>query len=227
MQKIVLLLSFLFPLAVSSQVLERPNVGLSSHEALELDRIEHTGGRTLLYLTIENNRLGGGFCMNTNTFLRNSLGEQEYKLIEMGNLPACPDRYRFRSIGEKRSFVLHFSAIARDIQYLDLVEECGDACVSLKYICLDTEINRRINEGLTLYRASRPYQALKHFQAILEEKNDNYSPVFGTLYLYLITVSFDMGDSKELRRWYDELKSSSVVNRDEIIKAVREEELVR
>ncbi len=217
----------LVPVIASSQTLDKPNVGLSSHETLELDKIEFTGGRTLLYFTFENKRLGGRFCISENTFLTNSLGEERYKLLEMGNLPACPETYRFKSIGERRSFVMHFPEISGDIRFLNLVEDCEGDCISLKYICLDAEINRQIGEGLSLYEAGRPEEALSHFKRILNDRNDNYSPVFGTLYLYLITLSYDLADSQELKRWYNELKSSSVVNRDEVIKEVREEGLVR
>jgi len=227
MRALVIFLFCHIPLLTSSQTLDIPNVGLSSHPALELDKIEFTGGRTLLFFTIENKRLGGSFCLNENTFLKNSTGEEQYKLLEMGNLPVCPEYYRFKSIGERRSFVMHFPEISREIRYLNMVEDCEDDCVRLKYICLDAEINRRINEGLSLYEAGRADQASAHFQSILNEKNDNYSPVFGTLYLYLITLSFDLADSKELKRWYNELKSSAVINRDEIIKEVKEEGLVR
>ncbi|GAH72886.1 unnamed protein product, partial [marine sediment metagenome] len=211
-----------------AQVLEKPNFGMSSHPTLELDKIEFTGVRTLLYFSIVNKRLGGTFCIDRNTCLRNSLGQEEYQLIEMANIPACPESYRFRSIGETLSFILHFPEISEEIKYIDLVEDCEDACVSVKYISLDAEINRRINEGFTLYEAGRLDQALAHFEGIMNDKSDNYYPVFGTLYLYLITViSYDLRNSEELKRWYNELKSSSVINRDEIIKSAREEGLVR
>jgi hypothetical protein len=227
MRTILIILLFVCPVSTGAQVLDKPNVGLSSHEYIELDRIEFTGGRTLLYLTIENKRLAGRFCISEDTWLKNSLGDSEYRLIESANIPVCPETYRFRSIGEKRSFVLHFPQADEPVRYFDLVEHCEDDCLTMKYICLDPEINRRINEGLDLYAAGRPDQALAHFEGILADRNDNYSPVFGTLYLYLMMVSFDMGSSKDLRYWYDELKSSSVVNREEILEVIKEEGLVR
>ena len=227
MRNLLIFLFCILSFSAYAQVLDRPNVGISSHESIELEKIEYSGGRTMLYLTVENKRLGGRFCINEDTYLKNSLGEGEYRLIESANIPVCPETYRFRSIGETRSFVLHFPQVDDSIRYLDLVENCEDDCLTMKYICLDEEINRRINEGLDLYAAGQPDQALAHFEGIMADRNDNYSPVFGTLYMYLIMVSYDMGSSEDLKQWYNALRSSSVINRDEIIEVLKEEDLVR
>ena len=65
----------------------------------------------------------------------------------MDGIPACPDQHRFKSIGEVLDFSLVFPAIPDEVKYIDLREGCDDACVSVKYILLDEEMNNRINEG--------------------------------------------------------------------------------
>ena len=51
----------------------------------------------------------------------------------------------------------------------------------------------------------------------MEVGYDNYSPVFGTLYLYMMSIHYELGQSKEIRRIFNELKESSIIGRDEFI----------
>ena len=114
----------------------------------------------------------------------------------MDGIPACPDQHRFKSIGEVLDFSLVFPAIPDEIKYIDLLEGCEDACVSVKYILLDEEMNNRINEGFNLYELGRLAASLQVFEDIMEAEYDNYSPVFGTLYLYMMSIQLRTGPIK-------------------------------
>lgn len=227
MARILILTALFFPVNVFSQVLEHPNYSLSSHPTLNLDKIEFADSRTLLYFTITNEKLGGSFCIDSTSYLKNSLGTEVYLMTGIGNIPACPETYRFRSIGESLTFVVYFPEINRDLNYIDFIEPCQDACISMRYILLDAEMNEAINKGFSLYNSGKYRLALQHFEDILVKESDNYSPVFGSIYLYLMTISYELGDSGDVKRYYSDLKSSSIINKDDIIEVARYEGLIR
>jgi hypothetical protein len=223
----ILLLMVGFQVRLVAQVFDKPSFSLSSHPTLEIMSIEKWEDQTVVNIRVKNQRISGRFCFDKETFLVNSLGSEEWKLTSMDGIPACPDQYRFKSIGEVLDFSLVFPAIPDEVKYIDLREGCEDDCVSVKYILLDEEMNNRINEGFNLYEIGRLSASLQVFEDIMESGFDNYSPVFGTLYLYMMSIHYELGQSKEIRRIFNELKESSVIGRDEFIETARDTGLVR
>lgn len=217
----------LFSQYSTSQVYSHPNFAFSSHETLELESIEIDDNQTRIYLSILNRRLSGTFCVDTNTYIRNSLGDGEYKLVQSMGIPDCPEVYKFTAIGEKLNFILVFPPINEDLKYIDIIEECEDACFSFNYVLLDQELNGIINRGFQLYEAGNLTESLRIFEDLMTVRNDNLSPVFGTIYLYMMTINYELGRSKEVRNILDELQQSSIINKDEIIEAARFEGLIR
>lgn len=217
----------LFPLQAQVKTITRPNFSFSSHETIELESIELDENQTTVHLSILNRKLGGTFCIDNNTLIRNSLGTEEYRLVESVGVPDCPDVHKFSIVGKKLSFILIFPPISREIKYVEIIENCPEACLSIRYILLDEEINGIINQGLNLYENRKMEESLQVFEDLLNSRNDNKSPVFGTIYLYLINLNYELGRSKEIRRLYDELQRSSIINKDEIIEEIRVQDLVR
>lgn len=210
-----------------SQVYEQPSYALSSHPTLEVTSIERWSDQTVVHISVQNQSISGSFCIDPDTYLLNSLGKEEYRLLSMEGIPACPEQYRFNSIGEVLRFTLVFAPVPDEVTYLDLSERCEEACVSVQYILLDEDLNQRINEGFELYRMGRLEASLKVFEDIMSEDFDDYSPVFGTIYLYLMSIHYELGNSRELRDVFDELRESFIVGRDEFIESARETGLVR
>lgn len=216
-----------FQIRMMAQVYDNPSFSLTSHPTLEIMSIEKWEDQTVMNIRVKNQRISGNFCFDKETFLLNSLGTEEWKLTSMDGIPACPDQHRFKSIGEVLDFSLVFPAIPDEVKYIDLHEGCEDACVSVKYMLLDEEMNKWINEGFNLYEIGRLSASLQVFEDIMEAEYDNYSPVFGTLYLYLMSIHYELGQSKEVRRIFDEMKESSIIGRDEFIETARDTGLVR
>jgi hypothetical protein len=216
-----------FQVRLMAQVYEKPSFSLSSHPTLEILSIEKWEDQTVVQIRVKNQRLSASFCIDKETFLLNSLGTEEWQLTSMDGIPACPDQHRFKSIGEVLDFSLVFPAIPDEVNYIDLVEGCEDACVSVKYILLDEALNERINEGFDLYELGRLSASLQVFEDIMESDYDDYSPVFGTLYLYMMYIQYELGRSKEVRRIFNELKESSIAGREEFIETARETGLAR
>jgi hypothetical protein len=216
----------LFSITSFSQVYEKPNFSFSSHPTLEIERIELKEDRALVYMAITNQRLGSSFCVDQNTYIRSSLGEEEYKMIQSMGIPDCPDAHKFKAIGEKISFILTFPPIPGDLKYINIVEDCPDACFTFKYVLLDAGLNQQINQGLLLYEYGKLYEALKLFEDLLAENNDYMSPVFGTIYLYLMFINIELGEMKEVDRLLEELQNSSIINKEDIIESARFEGII-
>jgi hypothetical protein len=210
-----------------SQVYERPNFALSSHSTMEVTSIEKWSDQTVMHISVQNQNISGSFCIDPETYLANSLGNDEYRLVSLEGIPACPEQYRFKSIGEVLHFSLVFPPLPDEVVYLDLHERCEDACVSLKYVLLNIEMNERINEGFELYELGRLNASRQVFEDIMSADFDNSSPVFGTIYLYLMSIHYEQGNSRELRRIFNELSESSITGREEFIEAARDAGLVR
>jgi len=218
---------WLFYSHLSGQVYEHPNYSLNSHPTLEVISVERWEDQMVVNLNLKNERYSGSFCIDSNTVLKNSLGRDEYKLLSKEGIPSCPDVYRFKTVGERISFSLTFPAVPDDVKYIDLLEYCRENCVSIKYILLDEELNSRINEGVQLYALGKPQAALQVFEDIMRTQYDDVSPVFGTVYLYLISIHYELGSSKDARRVYQELRESNIMGLEEFIETARESGIVR
>ena len=210
-----------------AQIYERPIFSLTSHPTLDVSSVERWEDQMVVNLRLKNERYSGAFCIDSNTVLVNSLGKEEYKLRSMEGIPACPELYRFKSVGERISMSLVFQAVPDEVRYIDLVENCDENCVDIRYILLDEELNARLNEGFRLYELGKPEAALRVFRDIMDTEFDGISPVFGTVYLYLISIHYELGSSKDARSAFRELQESSIIGRDEFIETARETGIIR
>jgi hypothetical protein len=227
MRSLITIVALVLTFHLSAQVYDHPNYSLTSHPTLEIISVERWDDQMVLTLSLKNERYSGEFCIDSNTVLRNSLGKDEYKLVSMEGITACPEVYRFKTIGERITIILEFPAIPDDVNYIDLIENCDENCVALKYILLDEELNSSLNEGIRLYELGKPDASLQVFEDLMLSEYDDFSPVFGTVYLYLIAIQYELGSSKDAREVFQKLKDSNIVGRDEFIEAARETGIVR
>jgi len=210
-----------------AQVYDQPIYSLTSHPTLDIISVERWEDQMVLTLTLKNERYSGSFCLDSNTILRNSIGKEEYTLVGMDGISACPEVYRFKSIGERITIILEFQAVPDDVKYIDLIENCNENCLDIKYILLDEEINASLNQGIRLYELGKSKAALQVFEDLMNAEYDGFSPVFGTVYLYLISIHYELGSSKDARRVFQELRESSIVGRDEFVETARDNGIIR
>jgi hypothetical protein len=216
-----------FQIRLQAQIFDKPSLSLTSHPTLDIMSIEKWEDQTVMNIRIKNQRISGSFCIDRETYLLNSLGTHEWRMVSMDGIPACPDQYRFKSIGETLEFSLVFPPIPDDVKYIDLLEKCEDACVSVRYILLDEEMNSRIDEGFRLYELGRLSASLQVFEDIMQAGFDDHSPVYGTIYLYMMSIQYELGRSKEVKRIFNELKASSIIGKEDFIEAAHDSGLVR
>ncbi len=82
---------------LNAQVYDQPIYSLTSHPTLDIISVERWEDQMVLTLTLKNERYSGSFCLDSNTILRNSLGNEEYTLVSMEGISACPEVYRFKT----------------------------------------------------------------------------------------------------------------------------------
>jgi len=224
MTKRIILGAFLMvSLMTFSQEIVQPNYGLKSHETLEINNIETTSEATTFFMTIENRITDGAFCADRNIFMiyPDSTGS---KLIVAEGIPVCPDYYRFRMPGERLSFTLTFPPLKENTVWIDLIEDCDDNCFHFYGIVLDKDLNDKINNAFTLVENNEPSKALSLFTAILEE-TDSYNYGFeGLLYVNIIRLANETGETDLAAYWYKKLRESGVPRLDDYMRWLKEVE---
>ncbi|OFX88119.1 MAG: hypothetical protein A2W99_10775 [Bacteroidetes bacterium GWF2_33_16] len=209
-------------LKVIGQVYENPLAAQQSHPDLKIQRIETSPEKTIIYLSITNQlQTGGWFCADSNIVLKNSKGLQEYKLIQSENIPICPQKHIFKRKGEELNFVLYFPPIDNNIKFLDLIENCDNACFSFEGIILDNEHNQKIvlfETAMDLFTRGAINDCIPIFKKVLEGTPTIESHIFGLSYYYLVLSYQSLADKQNSDYWYNALKESEVPLKDDILK---------
>jgi hypothetical protein len=206
----IIVFSFMFIVtAVNTlaQTIMEPNFGLKSPETIEIRKIEITESETVVYLSIENKISGGYFCADKSIFLIESDGTRR-KLLKAKGIPACPDTYKFKNIGEKLQFSLEFPPVKKGTVCVDIIEECNQNCFSFYGITLDETLNSRLNEALSVIDKGQFLSAITLYKKILEGQPDK--GVIGSIYSSIITLYSKTGDNVSAKEWYKKLTDSNV-----------------
>lgn len=218
--KIIITVSILlnfFVITGYPQTFSEPNIGLKSHETLELKKVELTPEKTVVSLRIENRIEGGNFCADKNVFIIYPDGSKS-KLINAVGIPQCPDTYKFKSIGEKLEFTLTFPPLRQGTAWIDIVEECSANCFYFYGITLDSDLNKRLDEAFIIAARGDPVKTISLFRNILESVNKENIGIEGLLYINIISAAVEAGDKVETSVWYKKLLSSHVPRLNEYVK---------
>jgi hypothetical protein len=192
-----------------SQTINRPNVGLRSHETLEISKVEITPQSTMIFLSIENRITGGYFCADKNIFIIYPDGTRS-KLTASEGIPVCPESYKFKTIGEKLDFVLTFPPLKQDTQWIDLIEDCTENCFLFYGISLNNELNKKIDDASILAENEEPAKALISFIKIFDSISSKNSGVKGLIYINIIKLAKETGNISKAAEWYKKLESSGI-----------------
>ena len=228
--KIRLAISVLFFFAafhanIFSQTFNHPNFGLRSHETLEITKIEITTQKTVISLRVENRIVGGYFCADKNIFMIYPDGTQS-RLTSSAGIPVCPDAYKFKSIGEKLDFELTFPPLKKDIQWIDLIEDCADNCFSFYGLCLNSDLNKKIDEASIQAETGEPAKALMSFIKIAEEIGKNNSGIEGLIYSNIIYLANKTNNIPKASEWYYKLKSTNIPRSELYIKHLNSQGII-
>jgi hypothetical protein len=227
MKKIAVLvcLAMFYMSQIKSQTIANPNFGLKSHETLEITRVEYSPSHTVLYLSVENKIKGGYFCADKNIVIIYPDGSKS-KLISSKGIPVCPDSHKFQLAGEKLNFELTFPAIKPGVQWIDLVEDCSDNCFSFYGVCLNGKLNKKIDEATGLAENNETAKALISFTDLAASMDKDNAGMSGLVYLSIIKLAKESGNTTKAAEWYSKLKSSNIPRRDLYIKNLNAQGIV-
>jgi hypothetical protein len=192
---------------IFSQSYNQPNTGLKSHETLQISKVEITSQKTVISLSVENRITGGNFCADKNIFIIYPDGSR-LKLTRAINIPVCPDTYNFNSIDEKLQFTLEFPPLKAGTEWFDLIEDCMDNCFSFYGVTLNNDLNKMIDDAFVLVENEEPANALVSFINITEKTDTKNLGIEGLLYISIIKLAKETGNTAKAAEWYNRLKSS-------------------
>jgi hypothetical protein len=201
-------LSVLISVSVYSQTIIKPNYGLKSHETLEIKKIECNSESTSVFLSIENRIQGGAFCADKNIYILYPDGTKS-RLMSSNGIPACPESYKFKAIGEKLDFILVFPPLKAGTEWIDLVEDCDENCFSFYGVTLDQALNQRLDEVFVKASEGTPAENIILFRSILDSISGQNHGIEGSLYINIIEASREDDDYINARVWYKRLASSN------------------
>lgn len=213
----IFLLLNCFPFVILSQTFLKPNYALKSHETLEIRKVELSPVYTKIFFTIENRIEQGIFCADKNIFLINPDGSR-LKLTKASGIPACPDAYKFRSIGEKLDFDLTFPPLKQGTEWIDIVEECSSNCFWFYGVTLNNDLNRRLDEAFSSAETGTPRDNIPLFRNILESFDSKEHAIEGLLYVNIINAAGEADDKTLAAEWYRKLLSSHVPRLSQYVK---------
>lgn len=207
----ILVLFLLFSFSLNAQKIIKPNFGQKSHETLEIESIEITSTQTVFTLSITNKIKNGEFCADKNIYLKSTNGYEIYQIIKTEGIPQCPSSHKFKAIDEKLSFKLYFPKISDNILYLDLVENCENACFSFKGIILSETLNSAVNEAYKHYSNNDKKRSAQDFESLIYQTKD-YPYAF--LYFAALKILQELGDEKHYKELRNELFQSNKIDKN-------------
>jgi hypothetical protein len=208
-----------------SQTLIKPNYALKSHETLEISKIEISSQKTMIFLNVENRRTDGYFCADKNIFIIYPDGTRS-RLISSKGIPVCPETYKFKTIGEKLNFELTFSPLKQDTQWIDLIEDCSENCFSFYGVCLNNDLNKKIDDASLLAENAEPAKALMSFIKIAGMIDNKNSGIEGLIYINIIKLAKETANIQKASEWYTKLKSSDIPRSELYIKHLNSQGII-
>jgi hypothetical protein len=214
-----------FLISGKSQTFIKPNYALKSHETLEISKIEITSQNTIVRLSLENRRADGYFCADKNIYIIYPDGSRS-RLTSSKGIPVCPETYKFKAIGEKLEFELSFPSLRHDTQWIDLVEDCKDNCFSFYGICLNSDLNKKIDDASVMAENKEPQKALMSFINIAGTIDSKNAGIEGLIYMNIINLAKETGNIPKASEWYQKLKLSGIPRSDLYIKHLNSQGII-
>jgi hypothetical protein len=204
-----------------TQVIEKPNSAMKSHETLEIVKIQTDKEKIVVYFSLENKIPGGNFCADRNIYIITP-GGSRLRLKEASGIPVCPDTYKFKSPGEKLFFALSFPPLSGKEEWIDIIEDCDQNCFWFYGITLDNDLNNKLNEVFRKAATSKPEENVLAFRNMLENTGTQNSGITGLLYINIINAAIEAGDKVEAAVWYKRLQTSGAPRADHYIRFLNE-----
>jgi tetratricopeptide (TPR) repeat protein len=215
-------------LSIHGQVIiEKPAVAEQTHSDLTILRIVRYQDSTVVCLSVENKLAQGGwFCADKKIYIEDAKSLKQYKILKTNGIPTCPDSYNFTYVGEKLNFTLIFPYIPQNVNLINLVEDCNNACFRFNEIILDEKRNNDIkmyDKGYQLYTNKQPDEAILFFSKVVELIPNAPVHVYGFSYYYLVKIYLEKGNNEKAKFWFEQLKKSNLPDKQYFIDSLKKE----
>jgi len=214
--KLIIVLILLGAGILKAQSIFEPNYALKNPMTLEIINIETKDDVTLLNISIENQAEGGYYCIEPETYLITDQGEK-LRLISLSGLPQCPDVYKFKRVGEIKYVTMQFPSIKKGTSWVDIIEDCDDNCFSIYGLSLDYSLNAKINICFRDIEYGRIQEAITKFEELRIELKDSENPILGSIYLNLISLYEETGDTRKSAELRTELRALIIPHKEKFI----------
>ncbi len=214
----ILLLLISIPILSFAQIIENPVWTEKSHTNLSIDKIEFTSNETILYLTVVNQSNNNKpFCVSKNIYLKSDFSDgYKFELLKSENISFCPSKHNFTKVGESHKFKLIFNIVPQYITYIDLIEECPDACFYFRDIVLDKELTNEINifnKAVADNLIGNKESALQGFIKVVEICTDKSSHRYGHSLTIIPVIYEELNKDIEAKLAYQAVLKSSLKDR--------------
>jgi hypothetical protein len=214
----IVILTIFSTTQIRSQIFEKPNSALRSHETLDIMKVEISSKTTLISFSVENKRSeGGSFCADKKIYLIYPDGSR-LNIKKAHNIPVCPDAYNFKSVGERLLFTLEFPPLKEGTKWIDIIEDCTSNCFWFYGVTLDEELNRRIDAAFGMAANGKPADNMILFKNILDDTDSQNPGIIGLLYINIINAAVEDADIVNATVWYKRLESSHAPRVEQYIK---------
>lgn len=195
-----------------AQIFNGPAVGLKNLQTMEVLRVELTGERTTVFLSVENRIKGGTYCADPNIFIINPDGSK-LKLIKAIGIPQCPQSHKFKKEGEILEFSLVFPPLQPGTGWINLIEECSENCFSVYGILLNEAFSRRIDEALSYVDKGQVDTAIGLYRKLIGDAGPMEAGIAGSLYSDLVSLLAGKKYTASAAEWYRKLAASDLPNK--------------
>ncbi|MCK5782342.1 MAG: hypothetical protein KAH10_07105 [Flavobacteriales bacterium] len=189
---------------------------------LKIENISISDTKTVVTLSVVNQMESGAwYCADENIYLYSKESDKRYYITGKENIPTCPEKHEFKSVGEELRFKLIFPSIKYSGTRIDLIEDCNNSCFYFKDIILDNKLNSDIHLfdlALGQYQSGNKNLAAVNFERVIKEIPDNPTHVYGFAYSYLYKIAQESGNQKKADAWKSSFLNSSLPNKEYYLK---------
>ena len=218
MRTFFLLLLSVITSRLMSQEYPYPVAGEFNQAELIIENIKVTDVETVVTLSVTNQmEKGAWYCADKNIYIYSKQLDKRFYITSKENIPTCPEKYEFSSIGEKLVFKLNFPSVKYAGNRIDIIEDCNNSCFYFKDIILDNKLNTDIHLfdfALDQYKNGNYGMAEVNFKKIISNIPDHPTHVYGFAYSYLYKIALKKGDNNLAEKWKAEFIGTNLPNKD-------------
>jgi|LGOV01.1.fsa_nt_gb hypothetical protein len=213
---------FLFSANLFAQEYPFPVAEEFNQAELKLVNISINDTETIVTLSVVNKMESGAwYCADENIYLYSKELNKRFYITGKENIPTCPEKHEFTSVGEKLVFKLQFPSLKYAGNRIDLIEDCNNSCFYFKDIILDNKLSSDIHLfdfALNQYENGDFPQSAINFEKIIHNIPTNPTHVYGFAFSYLYKIALQNGNQTEADKWKAKFMDSSLPNKDYYLK---------